>query len=72
MGKEVVDTAVKMHRELDPGLLETVEEVVLAESAAAGSQGAAACCRGNPLPSGRSEMADAPIALLLALIQRQV
>jgi GxxExxY protein len=30
MGKEVVDAAVKVHRELGPGLLETVYEVVLA------------------------------------------
>ncbi len=28
--KEVVDAALKMHRELGPGLLETVYEVVLA------------------------------------------
>src|SRR5215469_15938861 len=30
IGKEVVDAAVKVHRELGPGLLETVYEVVLA------------------------------------------
>ena len=29
IGKEVVDAAVKVHRELGPGLLETVYEVVL-------------------------------------------
>jgi GxxExxY protein len=31
IGKEVVDSAVKVHRELGPGLLETVYEVVLAK-----------------------------------------
>jgi GxxExxY protein len=31
IGKEVVDAAVKVHRELGPGLLETVYEVVLAK-----------------------------------------
>ncbi len=30
IGKEVVDAAVKVHRELGPGLMETVYEVVLA------------------------------------------
>ena len=30
IGKEVVDAAVRVHRELGPGLLETVYEVVLA------------------------------------------
>jgi len=30
IGKEVVDAAVKVHRDLGPGLLETVYEVVLA------------------------------------------
>jgi len=30
IGKDVVDAAVKLHRELGPGLLETVYEVVLA------------------------------------------
>ena len=30
IGKEVVDSAVRIHRELGPGLLETVYEVVLA------------------------------------------
>jgi len=30
IGKEVVDAAVQVHRELGPGLLETVYEVVLA------------------------------------------
>jgi hypothetical protein len=30
IGKVVVDAAVKVHRELGPGLLETVYEVVLA------------------------------------------
>ena len=31
IGKEVVDAAVQVHRELGPGLLETVYEVVLAK-----------------------------------------
>ena len=31
IGKEVVDAAVRVHRELGPGLLETVYEVVLAK-----------------------------------------
>ena len=31
IGKEVVDAAVKVHRELGPGLLETVYEVVLSK-----------------------------------------
>ena len=31
IGKEVVDAALKVHRELGPGLLETVYEVVLAK-----------------------------------------
>jgi GxxExxY protein len=31
IAKEVVDAAVKVHRELGPGLLETVYEVVLAK-----------------------------------------
>jgi hypothetical protein len=31
IGKAVVDAAVKVHRELGPGLLETVYEVVLAK-----------------------------------------
>jgi GxxExxY protein len=31
IGKEVIDAAVKLHRELAPGLLETVYEVVLAK-----------------------------------------
>jgi len=31
IGKEVVDAAVRVHRELGPGLLETVNEVVLAK-----------------------------------------
>ncbi len=30
IGKEVVDAAVRLHRDLGPGLLETVYEVVLA------------------------------------------
>ncbi len=30
IGKQVVDAAVQVHRELGPGLLETVYEVVLA------------------------------------------
>jgi len=30
IGKEVVDAAVKVHRELGPGLLETIYELVLA------------------------------------------
>jgi GxxExxY protein len=34
IGKEVVDAAVKVHRELGPGLLETVYEVVLAKELA--------------------------------------
>ena len=34
IGKEVVDSAVQVHRELGPGLLETVYEVVLAQELA--------------------------------------
>ena len=29
IGKEIVDAAIAVHRELGPGLLETVDEVVL-------------------------------------------
>ena len=42
IGKEVVDSAVQVHRELGPGLLETVYEVVLAKGAGkAGIEGRA-------------------------------
>ena len=30
IGKQIVDVAVQIHRELGPGLLETVYEVILA------------------------------------------
>jgi GxxExxY protein len=36
IGKEVVDAAVKVHRELGPGLLETVYEVLTKELQARG------------------------------------
>ena len=32
IGKQIVDIAVQIHREMGPGLLETVYEIILAQS----------------------------------------
>ncbi len=48
IGKEVVDAPVRLHRDLGPGLLETVYEVVLArelETRFGGAQAPAAAAR---------------------------